>query len=645
MPKWSLLPDRIVNSMGNHVSTIKAAKFLDGQKKGSKIEKAKLEILSFEVAKVMAKVVRLWQSLSEQEIMRLRTDVVKSEGVMNLVSENEVVLLSLACMEKLQDLTSIAGAVARMGKKCQEPILSGFEHVYSDILKQKIDVRSWEYPFKDMERKVKKMEQYIDSTSSLYCELETQANVEQALRRMQGDESNSSRDKEAMEEKLELQKQETKYVKDTSLWNRPYEKVVTLLARTVCTIHGRILNVFGSPLLRLPQLYPVEKLRDGDPSPLFLDMPVKSLSYHRGLDVLATNAVAAQSVMQSHRPGSRELIHGNGMGPSSSSTPATSTSKVSPLAWDIWKSSSHDQFCGPKFVSEKQSHAARHLPPQNSSHLSSSVSVDISQQVGLEYSAGAARSSNGNGGLPNRGPGTTSISSVVDTQISGVKNARFSGVPDQQLRRSGAMDPRRSSGDHLPKSDVFGLSGEKRMVYFDPKNRHLNAPASTLGGAALAVHYANVIIMIEKMIKNPHLISHDSRDDLYHMLPNSVRAAVRSRLRASLRGNSGYDAGIAEHWKEALERILDWLTPLAHNMIRWQSEHNFEQQQIIPRSNILLLQTLFFADLAKTEAHITELLVGLNYICGHEKEKASLMMEEYEGSQNLAEDYFEWQFQ
>jgi hypothetical protein len=147
------------------------------------------------------------------------------------------------------------------------------------------------------------------------------------------------------------------------------------------------------------------------------------------------------------------------------------------------------------------------------------------------------------------------------------------------------------------------------------------------------------------MIKLPHLISHDSRDDLYHMLPKNVRTALRSRLKAGVRKEDGFDPDIAHDWKEALERILAWLTPLAHNMLRWQSEHNFEQQQVVNRSNVLLLQTLYFADQAKSEAIITELLVGLNYLCGHEKAKALDPDGDY-GSQKemVGQQYLEWQF-
>ncbi|KAK9911804.1 hypothetical protein M0R45_035693 [Rubus argutus] len=148
------------------------------------------------------------------------------------------------------------------------------------------------------------------------------------------------------------------------------------------------------------------------------------------------------------------------------------------------------------------------------------------------------------------------------------------------------------------------------------KHKLLDAPPDTLGAAALALHYANVVIVIEKLVASPHLIGLDARDDLYNMLPASVRAALRERLKPFSKSLSSavYDTVLAGEWNVAMAGIFEWLAPLAHNMIRWQSERSFEQQTLVSRTHVLLVQTLYFANQQKTEATITELLVGLNYI-------------------------------
>ncbi|KAK6152336.1 hypothetical protein DH2020_014971 [Rehmannia glutinosa] len=140
---------------------------------------------------------------------------------------------------------------------------------------------------------------------------------------------------------------------------------------------------------------------------------------------------------------------------------------------------------------------------------------------------------------------------------------------------------------------------------------------SSLGGAGLAVHYANVIILIEKLALLPNLISLDARDDLYSMLPATIRSDLRAKLKTFSRNLalSVYDdAAFAAEWRLAVERILEWLSPLAHNMVRWQSERNFERWRLSFGSNVHLVQTLHFANQVETEAAIVELLVGLNYL-------------------------------
>ncbi|KAG9134617.1 hypothetical protein Leryth_000937 [Lithospermum erythrorhizon] len=66
-------------------------------------------------------------------------------------------------------------------------------------------------------------------------------------------------------------------------------------------------------------------------------------------------------------------------------------------------------------------------------------------------------------------------------------------------------------------------------------------------GVALALHYANVIILIEKLASSPHLISLDARDDLYCMLPTTVRTTLRANLKIFKKSltSSIYDAALA----------------------------------------------------------------------------------------------------
>lgn len=174
---------------------------------------------------------------------------------------------------------------------------------------------------------------------------------------------------------------------------------------------------------------------------------------------------------------------------------------------------------------------------------------------------------------------------------------------------------------HPSPNDDERLKTASSSAFLEESARLLKPPETTLGGSGVALHYANLIVVMEKMIKQPQLVGLDARDDLYSMLPASVRSSLRSRLKGV-----GFtaDGGLAVEWKAALGRILRWLLPLAQNMIRWQSERSFEQRHVATAVNsqnrVMLVQTLVFADKVKTEAAITELLVGLNYIWRFERE-------------------------
>ncbi|XP_028790000.1 uncharacterized protein LOC114745989 [Neltuma alba] len=133
----------------------------------------------------------------------------------------------------------------------------------------------------------------------------------------------------------------------------------------------------------------------------------------------------------------------------------------------------------------------------------------------------------------------------------------------------------------------------------------------TLGDAALALHYAKVIISIEKIAASPDMLDPETRDDLYNMLPTTIKTALRDKLKRGGKRKASSGGG----WRVVVKHILGWLAPLAHNMVRWHSQRNFEKEHATCKPNILLVQTLYFANRAKAEAAIVELLVGLDHVC------------------------------
>ncbi|KAK7344004.1 hypothetical protein VNO77_13190 [Canavalia gladiata] len=547
--------------MGNQVSAnLKQALLLEPsskRKQNSKSQDSKLMIgiLSFEVANVMSKTVHLHKSLSESEIVKLRNEILNSEGVHNLVSSEEAYLLELARAEKLEELNRVAGVVSRLGKKCSVPALQGFEHVYGDIVSGVIDVKELGFLVKHMEGMVRKMDRYVSATRSLYTEMGVLNELEQTVKKSQHNQHEEN--KRAFELKLSWKKQDVRHLKEVSLWNQTFDKVVELLARTVCTIYARICMIFGDSASRRNSL----GLTGGSP-------PVQNECG------LLTGQISV--------PMSSEKLKSN----------------------HNKKNGCHMETRGtisrPCIDTRRGELAYLHL-----------------EDFGFPC-------------------GTSPGRLFMDCLSFGSSVSKFDD--DDYVIGSGKNVKKREhlchSGDLNHTQSAIPFTGDLRQVKsgvqscptFGPKSRlAAYAPPSTLGGCALALHYANVIIVIEKLLSYPHLVGEEARDDLYQMLPMSLRLSLKGKLKTYVKNLAIYDAPLAHDWKATLDGILKWLAPLAHNMMRWQSERNFEQHQLVSRTNVLLFQTLYFADKEKTEEAICQLLIGLNYICRYEQQQNALL--------------------
>ncbi|KAG6512690.1 protein PSK SIMULATOR 1-like [Zingiber officinale] len=147
-----------------------------------------------------------------------------------------------------------------------------------------------------------------------------------------------------------------------------------------------------------------------------------------------------------------------------------------------------------------------------------------------------------------------------------------------------------------------------------------NAPPATVGAAALAPHFARVILAIQKHAASPCLIDPYDRDELYSMLTSSMKTSLRVSLKPKAKSPTPLDPGMAAERRAAMDRTLEWLAPLAKNTVKWHQERNFEKESLVPSYNVYLVQTLYFANQRKTEEAIVELLVGLDFLWRYGRE-------------------------
>ncbi|KAL3623373.1 hypothetical protein CASFOL_032189 [Castilleja foliolosa] len=481
-------------------------------------EKPLIGIMAFEISRLMSKVVSLWQSLSNRQIIRLRDEIANSVGIRKLISGNEGVLMDFAFSEILENLKTVANSVAMLGKKCMDPTYHNLDRIFNG--EDEIDPK-WcgnkQYKLKEMDKKVKNMERFVAATEQLYQELEVLAELEQSLRRMRaGPDVVKTLE---FQQKVTRQRQEVKNLREMSPWVRTYDHIVRLLLRSTSTIIEKIKCVNEY------------KQRSSDSR------------------LIRSNSVRQTSVYPSET---------NSFG---FSVPSGRTF-------------SYLGFGGQKIAK---------------SHSRSQSSVIGGKQGGLLTRAGFSGCMKDESEFP-----------VVENLFRSKEASRKKDGMKLKVILS-------SSDNRNPAKVTF---------FNNPMFRPLDPPPSTLGYAALAVRYANIIILIEKLALSPNLISHNAKDDLYDMLPKSIRSGLRARLKTFSRslGSSACNATFAADCGLAVGRILEWLCPLAHNTVKWQSERNFERQRLSFGSNVRLVQTLYFADQVETEAAIVELLIGLNYL-------------------------------
>ncbi|KAG8648636.1 uncharacterized protein LOC110620385 [Manihot esculenta] len=516
-------------------------------------DKAAIGVLAFEVTNLMSKVVHLWHFLSDNEICRLRKEILNSIGMRKLVADDDDDdrIMDLVLNEIMENFGVLSRSVARLGKKCIDPLFRRFEQFVNNPLQNNLEWFGWDYRLRKMERKVKKMERFVAVTMQLSQELEVLAELEQTLRRMHLNPDLSQGKLFEFQQKVMWQRQEVRNLRELSPWIRTYDYIVRLLVRSLLTILQRIKHVF-----EISQL-PTQEKNNG----------------HEYMNPTCVSRSRSFSAMHSSIHPSESIYCGLSSGP-------------------LGRSDSKSIVMAEKNKINKQLQLRSQSSTLHGKHHHSRT-----------------------GRLAPVGPFKECMMSRTESPLL----QRCKPYICDSVEFTGDYMKNVSEMENVNKGPLTTCSNQiyYKLALLSSKRGLLNAPPSTLGHAALALHYANMIVMVERLASSPHMIDFETRDDLYMMLPTTIRVALRTRLKPSGKSlaPSVFDASVAAKWSLVLANILEWLSPLAHNMIRWHSERSYEREQLVSRTNVLLVQTLHYANQAKTEAAITELLVGLNYIC------------------------------
>lgn len=213
--------------------------------------------------------------------------------------------------------------------------------------------------------------------------------------------------------------------------------------------------------------------------------------------------------------------------------------------------------------------------------------------------------------LPRRGESLTMLQSELKQQKKLVRSLKKKSLWSKNLEEVVEKLVDIVTFIHQDILDAFG-DDAMTLVRKEPSQR--------LGGAGLALHYANIINQIDNIASRPTCLPPNTRDTLYQGLPANVKSALRFRLQAI---DSKVELTVAQV-KDEMEKSLQWLVPVAANTTKahqgfgWVGEwantgSEFGKKSATP-NNLIRLQTLFHADKQKLDLYILELVTWLHHL-------------------------------
>ncbi|KAH7671138.1 hypothetical protein IHE45_10G072600 [Dioscorea alata] len=233
----------VLDTLGSSVTNLNiTGTFASGMTtKGNKIS-----ILAFEVANTIVKGANLMQSLSKENVRRLKEEVLLSEGVQNLVSKDMHELLKIVAADKREELKVFSGEVVRFGNRCKDPQWHNLDRYFEKL---GLEVTPQSQLKEEAPGVMQQLMSLVQYTAELYHELHTLDRIEQDYRRKQKEEENinAGNGHQILKQELKSQRRHVKSLKKKSLWSKILEEVMERLVDIVHFLNLEIHDNFGSP--------------------------------------------------------------------------------------------------------------------------------------------------------------------------------------------------------------------------------------------------------------------------------------------------------------------------------------------------------------------------------------------------------------
>jgi hypothetical protein len=511
----------------------------------------KLGVLGFEVAALMSRAAGLWRALGDHHLARLRGEAIRLEGVRRLVADDDAALLALALAEMAAACRDLSRAVARLSARCADPLLRRFDALFAALLKRRAaDPHGLRYAARAKMDRKARKMQRLVAATAHLCH-----------------------ELDVLADLEQQQQQQAGAGAGTS--NSRAER-----ARRVARQRHEVERIRAASLWPRTFDYAVRLLARSLFTIVARIIEVFDLDYAVDEEETASSRASRLSWGSSFVSGSMHMVYPSDVVVAGADAPRTVLRRARSGKTTAAATGSKSHMSRTKSLRQQL-----RWPAAAGKHL-----------IGCVVVTGSSRPQGRDGWIPQS----------------------FSYVSDSDDDSSGAgILGFHSLGDARPPPPPPPPTTTTTSVFDASRDALAHPPEASLGGAGLALHYANLIMFIDRLAAAPHHIRGDERDALYGMLTGSLRASVGARLRPSAAAAAAALRADPALWADTVRRTLAWLAPLARNTARWQAERSFGQRSVAPCGSggaVLLLQTLHFADRGKTEAAVTDLLVGLNYV-------------------------------
>ncbi|XP_057504048.1 protein PSK SIMULATOR 2-like isoform X1 [Actinidia eriantha] len=248
----------VLDTIGSSVSNLNSnSGFISGlASRGNRIA-----ILAFEVANTIAKGAKLMQSLSQENVLLLKNEVLHSEGVQHLVSTDMKELLSISAADKREEFDVFSHEVIRFGDLCKDPQWHNLGRLFS---RSESDPTIHKQQRDEAEITMQELSTLAQHTSELYHELNSLDRFEQDYRQKLDEVESLHLPHKGegvmmLQSEVKHQRKLVRSLKKKSLWGKRLEEVVEKLVDVVTFIHQEILESFGDNGVILVSKEPVNK--------------------------------------------------------------------------------------------------------------------------------------------------------------------------------------------------------------------------------------------------------------------------------------------------------------------------------------------------------------------------------------------------